>query len=104
MAVCLDYQTVCQRRSLVISVQVQAMTALVLLLALVLKVWIKVESTQLGYELANERKMTMEQDMLRRELELELSVMLRPDQLLHRAQTQLKLDRLNPDQARKVIY
>lgn len=104
MAVCLDYQSVHARRQYVISVRFQILMALLLIVALLSKVWIKVESTQLGYELASERQLAQEQDMLRRELELEISVLTRADNLERLARTRLGLTRLNPEQAWRLSY
>lgn len=103
MAVCLDYQAVyCRKTNFMISVRVQLFAALLLLCALSAKVWIKIESTDLGYRLAKERQITIELDMERRELELARSVLLRPDNLTRVSKQRLGLDLLNPEQARRM--
>ena len=53
--------------------------------AFCLRVWIKLEKTDLGYRLARERNYTVKLDMERRELEMKLSVAKRPDVLKARA-------------------
>lgn len=103
MAVCLDYQSVYFKRDAVrISFRTKMLCALALLLALAFKIWVKIESTDLGYQLARERGRSVELDQRRRELELELSVVLRPDNLARRAQKELGLNSLHPLQARKI--
>jgi hypothetical protein len=103
MAVYLDYQAVyCDRRTVAVSLKLQLIAAVLLLGALCWRVWIKVESTDLGYQLARERQETMSLDMQRRELELQLSVLLRPDSLFRTAHEKLGLERLNSDHARKL--
>lgn len=105
MAVCLDYQSVYySRRSFVLSVRLQIVAAILLLLVLVCKVWIKIETTNLGYELAEQRQQTIEYDMQRRELTLQLSVLLRPDNLAQLAHDRLGLEPLDPVRARKIRY
>lgn len=104
MAVCLDYQSVyCRRSSVAISVKAQLIAAVFLLLALSAKVWIKIESTDIGYRLAKERQTTIDLDMQRRELELARSVLLRPDNLTKMTKARLGLGSLRPDQARKIV-
>jgi hypothetical protein len=105
MAVCLEYQAVYySKRESLVSMRTQIIAALLLLAALCCKVWIKVESTNLGYDLAKERQKTIAMDMERRELELQLSVLLRADTLGRLAHTRLGLDPLNVKQARKIQY
>lgn len=103
MAVCLDYQSVyCRRQSSAISLRAQIVAAAFLLATLVGKVWLTIQTTDLGYRVARERQRTIELDMERRELELELSVLLRPDRLAKAAGAKLGLGPLDPKQARKV--
>jgi hypothetical protein len=103
MAVYLDYQAVyCDKRTSVVSLKLQLAAAVFLLGALCWRVWIKIESTDLGYQLARERQEMVSLDMQRRELELQLSVLLRPDSLFRMAHEKLGFDRLNADHARKV--
>ena len=103
MAICLDYQAVSYpRKSIVISVKVQVFFAVLLLASLVSKVWIQICTTDLGYQLAKERQAAVNIDMERRELELELSVLMRPDNLSELAKKRIGLAQLNPNQARKI--
>lgn len=105
MAVCLDYQAVYGRRNLaLISWWAQIMAAVLLLLTLALKIWIKIESVDLGYQLAKERQYTIEYDMQRRELELQKSVLLRSDNLTKVAAKKLGMRPLDMEQARKLVY
>jgi hypothetical protein len=103
MAICLDYQAVYYRRQpLYFSLHLQVAAALILLAALAARVWIRIETTDLGYRLARERQRAVALDMERRELELHLSVLHRPDTLVKQAKTRLGLTVLNPKQAWKV--
>ena len=103
MAVCLDYQSIYLKRDYArVSFRTKLVCAAVLLSALAFKIWIKIETTDIGYQLARERSRSVELDQRRRELELELSVSLRPDNLARRAQKELGLSALNPGQARKI--
>ncbi len=103
MAVCLEYQSVyCRRDRIVISVRMQIAAAVLLLCALVGKVWIKIETTDLGYQLAKERELKVVLDMELREYELQRSVLLRTDNLTRVAHDKLGLMPLNPANARKI--
>ena len=102
MAVCLDYQSVHQRKGIVISVRAQMLAGLFLLLALGAKVWVKIEAVQIGYELADVRDRIVELDMKRREYELERSVLLRQDNLEGNARQQLGLSSMVTERARIV--
>ena len=105
MAVCLDYQAIyCRRSSAVTMWWMQLSVAVMLLATLCAKVWVQLESTDLGYQLARERQHTVELDMQRRELELERSVLLRPDHLQKRAEANLGMKLLSAQQARKILY
>ena len=106
MSVCLDYQTVKYRtkKPIVISFRMQLCAAVLLLSVLVLKVWIRIEKTSLGYTLAKEKQITINLDMEKRELGLQLSVLERADNLSRRAKNELGLVDLNPQQAKKIIY
>lgn len=90
MAVCLDYQTVYYPRvNPAFGVKLQITLALVLLALLAGKVWIKLACTDLGYELAGEREQTVRLDMERRELQLQRSVLTRPDLVAKKAHDRL---------------
>jgi len=103
MAVYLDYQSVyCRRGSWIFSLKAQVLAVCVLLAVLGFRVWIKVESTQLGYQLAQQRQLAVDLDMQRRELELHLSVMTRPDQLRSLADSRLGLRPFSAEQVRRI--
>ncbi len=103
MAVCLDYQAVYYRRTpVVISLKLQVVAAALLLATLSFKVWLKIESTEVGYSIATYRQQTLDLDMERRELELHKSFLLRPDHLMEEAKNRLGLEMLKPGQARKI--
>lgn len=104
MSVCLQYQPVVAVADLKVSVRWQLCVATLLLLTLIAKVWIKVETTRVGYELADQRQLAIELDMKQRELELHRSYLLRPDNLYKTASAKLGLVKLQPQQAKKVIY
>lgn len=105
MAICLEQQRVFVKKGVFVSsIRLQAAVALLLLLALSCKVWIKLRVIDLGYQLAQVRDDTVKFDMERRELELERSVLLRPDSLQREAQARLGLLPLDARQARKILY
>jgi hypothetical protein len=105
MAVCLQYQSVYIRReSARVSGKIQLFGAVVLLAILGAKVWSKLEATDLGYSLARERQRTVTLDMERRELELQRSVLLRPDSLSKSARDRLGLSEHSREQTVKVVY
>jgi hypothetical protein len=105
MAVCLQYQSVYVKRETVIfSLRVQVITALVLLVVLAARVWVKLEATDVGYQLARERSKTIELDMQRRELELQRSVLLRPDSLKASARKMGQLEEHNPESTIRIVY
>lgn len=99
MAVCVGYQNIYYPRvSTYSTLKLQIILAAVLLALLGGKVWVKLSCTDLGYELARERDRTMRLDMERRELELQRSVIMRPDLLAKRAQSTLGLRMANNNQ------
>jgi predicted site-specific integrase-resolvase len=104
MAVCLDYQSIySNRREGKVSMRLHLGAALLLLAALGVKVWIKVVMTDVGYELAAERRHAIELDMEKRELTLQRSVLFRPDQLSKMASERLDLQPYNPSQVRRIV-
>ncbi len=104
-AVCLNYQSVyCSKQESVNSFSAIIVSATILFLALCMKIWMTISSTSLGYQLAEEREKTIALDMQRREYELQLSVLLRPDNLAERAKNVLGLKALRPEQAAKISY
>lgn len=103
MTVTTEYQPVyCRRDKIVITVRMQIIAASFLLAALLAKVWIKIETTDMGYRLARERQFRIDYDQERRELELQRSILLRADNLTQKASVRLKLGPLNPKQARRI--
>lgn len=105
MAVCLQYQSVyVKREASRVSGKVQLVGAVVLLAVLGIKVWAKLEATDLGYNLARERQKTVALDMERRELELQRSVLMRPDTLSRSARDKVGLSEHSLEQTLKVIY
>lgn len=92
MAVCLQYQSVYVRREKRISaVKVQLVAACALLGVLGMRVWTKLQATDVGYQLAKERQRSVALDMERRELELQRSLLLRPDALAKAARVKAGL-------------
>lgn len=105
MAVCLQYQSVyVKRESTRVSGKAQLVGAMVLLALLGVKVWAKLEATDLGYSLARERQKTVALDMERRELELQRSVLMRPDSLSRSAREKVGLDENSLGQTLKITY
>lgn len=105
MAVCLQYQSVYVKREAArVSGKAQLVGAVVLLALLGIKVWAKLEATDLGYSLARERQKMVALDMERRELELQRSVLMRPDSLSKAAQDKVGLSEHSLGQTMKVAY
>lgn len=103
MAVCLEYQQVYQRSvKSGNKLRWQICSACILLAVLAVKVFLKIETTDVGYDLAKERQRSVNLDMQRRELELQLSVLTRPNYLEKLAQEKLGLSKLRPNQAVKI--
>jgi hypothetical protein len=105
MAVCLQYQSVYVRREArTISAKAQVVAAVAILGVLGARVWAKLEATDLGYQLAQARQQTVELDMERRELELQRSVLMRPDSLAKSAREMVQLSDHSPGKTIKVTY
>ena len=102
--VALNDQVLDKPRPFVISVRAQICISLILIFLLCAKVWIKIRAVQDGYDLAAHRQEAVELDLNRRELELERSLLIRPDNLAKLAEAKLDLKRLDPTRARKVMY
>lgn len=103
MAICLEYQQVYQRAAKSShQLRWQVLSACVLLVVLVVKVFLKIETTDVGYDLAKERQRTVNLDMQRRELELQLSVLNAPNYLERLASEKLGLKKLKSNQAVKI--
>lgn len=105
MAVCLDYQSVyCDRRRVVVSARLQVIAAVLLLAALGLRVWMRLETTRLGYELGEARQRAITYDMERRELELQRSILLHPQRLSKLGRERLGLRPASPNQVVRVDW
>ena len=105
MAVCLQYQSVyVKREAAVVSIRAQVAAAVALLVVLGARVWVKLEATDAGYQLARERSKTVELDMERRELELQRSVLLRPDSLSSAARGMAQWQERDPATSFRVSY
>lgn len=101
MAVCLDYQSLYfQKKTTSVSTPLQIGAAILLLSILAFKVWVKIEITDIGYNLAVEREQTVALDMDRRDLELQRSLLLRADSLAIEAKGRLGMQNLNAQQVR----
>lgn len=105
MAVCLEYQAVYYpNERLAGSWSGTLVAALILLAALSFRVWVKLEIIEAGYQLAEQRQLAVDYDMERRELELQRSVFIRPDQLAKAAESRLGLTSAGPGQLRRIRY
>lgn len=103
MAVALYHQSIYAPRSTIkVSVRGQVIIALLLMLALSMRIFIRVQITDVGYDLARERQRAMQIDMERQETKLTLSFLLRGDNLSEAARAQLGLEPLNPSRARRI--
>ena len=103
MSVWLQHQAVLGRREKVWWMwHFQVGAGLLLLIALVTRVWIRIETTDLGYDLGREHEKMVQLDMERRELELQLSVLTRKVNLARQAKDKLGLVPLQPNQAWKI--
>jgi hypothetical protein len=105
MAVCLQYQSVYVKRDqAVVSIRAQVAAAVALLLVLGMRVWVKLEATDIGYQVAQQRGRTVSLDMERRELELERAILLRPDTLSSAARRMGGLHDMNSERTLRVVY
>lgn len=89
-------------RSLPMRLHLELAAAISLLAVLAFRVWLKVEATDMGYELAHARQHAIELDMKRRELDLALSVLQRSETIQSRAKHELGLQAMDPRQARRM--
>lgn len=104
MAICLDYQLVAYRKKDKSLLASHFFAGALLLSALCLKVWSQVVITDLGYEISRERTKSVELDMNKRELELQLSFIKRPDKISHEAKTRLGLGPVSGGHALRIRY
>lgn len=105
MAVCLQYQSVYVKRDVAtVSIRVQVLAAIALLVVLGLRVWVKLEATDIGYQVAQARSRTVALDMERRELELEQAILLRPDSLSAAARRMGGLQEMDSSRTLQVEY
>jgi cell division protein FtsL len=103
MAVCLDYQTVYLRKqpvSLVWHINVAA--SVVILGAIVTRIWLRNEATELGYQIAREQQLLVDVTKERQDLELHKVVLHRPDALAERAEKELGLKPLQKGRVFKI--
>lgn len=104
MAACLQNQAVyCVPRSREGHGYFLLSACVLLFLALSLKVAVRVSSTDLSYRLARETQLAIDYDIERRDLELQLTVLKRPDTLQRMAEQRLGMRPFNPDQARYIL-
>lgn len=100
MAVCLEYQAVyLDRNQALTSIRRKFLAAALLFSVLLGRVWVKIETTSLGYSLAREHDITVALENEKSELELKKSVLLRRDVLTAEG-TKLGLKPLSYRQAR----
>jgi hypothetical protein len=105
MAVCLQYQSVyVKRESTAVSAKLQIVAAVALLGVLAVRVGSKLEATDLGYQLARERQLTVSLDMEKRELDLQRSILVRPDSLSKAARERVGLTDHKPNQTIRISY
>jgi hypothetical protein len=101
MAICLEYQAVYANHKTSTQNWCYLLGASVLLfLALSLKVALKVQLTDLGYRLASQEQLAVEYDTERRDLELQLSILKRPETLAEQAKQRLQLEDFNSERVR----
>jgi hypothetical protein len=84
--------------------KLQFVVCVAVLGVLTVRVWSKLEATDLRYQLARERQRTVSLDMERRELELQRSLLVRPDSLAHAARQKLGLVEHTPEQTVHLAY
>jgi cell division protein FtsB len=105
MTVCLQYQSVYVKREVkASSTRMQLLAAVVLLGVFAVRVWAKLEATDIGYQVARQRQQMVKLDMERRELELQRSLLLRPDSLARSARDRVGLSDHSLDQTITVTY
>ncbi len=105
MAVCLQYQSVyVKREATAVSAKLQILAAVALLGVLAVRVWSKLEATDLGYQLARERQLAVSLDMEKRELDLQRSILVRPDSLSKAARERVGLTDHKPNQTIRISY
>lgn len=103
MAVCLEYQTIYYRRERAShNLRLQLIAALVLLLALGLKVWVRISITDRGYELGRQRDQTKVLERQKADLLLQLEYVTRPDEIRREARRRVGLIRATPEQMIKL--
>ncbi|MCB0330647.1 MAG: cell division protein FtsL [Bdellovibrionales bacterium] len=104
MSVCLEYQSVyLDRFASKSKTRTHLIAVLLLAVSLSYKVWLKLETVELGYRIAELREETQMLNYERQELELQLSVATRTDLLSKRAYEELNLRAPNPDQIVRVV-
>jgi cell division protein FtsL len=89
-------------RNLPVRIHLELLAAIILFAVLVFRIWIKIETTDLGYALASHRKEAIELDMQRRELELALSILQKGETIQSRASKDLGMVPMESRQARRM--
>ncbi len=103
MSVCLEYQSVFYDRSnFQVSLRVKLFAACIILCALLFRVWIKVNVTDFGYEIARERERAVALDMELRDLKLQESILFQSDNLKKLASQRLGLAPVQPGQVERI--
>jgi len=81
---------------------IELLAAIILFAVLVFRIWIKIETTDLGYALASQRTEAIELDMQRRELELALSILQKGETIHSRGSKELGMIPMESRQARRM--
>lgn len=100
MAVCLDYQSVYVKNVKVQSHKLLILSSLFLMFVLIFHVWIRAQKVTLGYQIAQAQNKTLEYATIKKDLQMQLSVVKRYDNLMGLAKSRLGLD---PEVASEVI-
>lgn len=98
MSSCLSYQEVYKdRRAVLWLLRLKIIALTILLVTLTARIYIKVSVTRLGYELSEARREAVSLDLERRELALQMSVLMRRDHLLEASEKRLQLGLMSPN-------
>lgn len=104
MSVCLEYQSVyLDRYTTGSKAKLHVLAIFLLIVSFSYKVWIKLETVEVGYQIAELRESMQHLDFERQELELQYSVATRPDLLTARAYNELNLKQARTDQVIRVV-
>ncbi len=89
MAVCLDYQSVYVKNVKTVSNKLTILASFFLMSVLIFHVWIRSEKVSLGYNIATAQNKTAEYSTIKKDLEMQLSVIGRYDNLMNLSQKRL---------------